>query len=71
MQSASNALKNTVAEKCKKMGPEYVFAERVRRLFGANDEVRDSGLTEPMKENKRKDNFYGNGLYRFYCNCVQ
>lgn len=59
MQSASNALKNTVAEKCKKMGPEYVFAERVRRLFGANDEVRDSGLTEPMDVDKRKDLAYG------------
>ena len=60
MQSASNALKNTVADKCKKMGPEYVFAARVRKLFGTNDKVRDEGLTEPENIVKIKDLAYGN-----------
>ena len=60
MRSASNALKNTVADKCKKMGPEYVFAARVRKLFGTNDKVRDEGLTEPENIVKIKDLAYGN-----------
>ena len=60
MQSASNALKNTVADKCKKMGPEYVFAARVRKLCGTNDKVRDEGLTEPENIVKIKDLAYGN-----------
>lgn len=60
MQSASNALKNTVAEKLKKMGSEYVFAARVRKLFETNDEIRDAGLTEPADIVKIRDLAYGN-----------
>ena len=59
MSSASKALRNTSAEALKKMGPEYVFAARVRKLFGANDEIRDAGLTEPGDVTKVKDLSYG------------
>ena len=60
MLSASKALKDTVADGLKKMGPEYIFAARVRKLFGSNDEIRDAGLTEPGDVVKVKDLAYGN-----------
>lgn len=43
----------------KKMGPEYLFAERVRQLFRKNDEIRDEGLTEPEDVVKVRDLAYG------------
>ena len=60
MSSASKALRSTAADALKKLGPEYVFAARVRKLFGANDKVRDAGLTEPADVAKVKDLAYGN-----------
>ena len=59
MQSASRALKNTMTESLKKMGPEYIFAERVRKLFGDNDKKRDAGLTEPGDVCKVRNLAYG------------
>ena len=43
----------------RKMGPEYIFAERVRKLFGENDKKRDAGLTEPEDVCKVRDLAYG------------
>ena len=59
MLSASKALKNTAADGLKKMGPEYIFAARVRKLFESNDEIRDAGLTEPGDVVKMRDLAYG------------
>ena len=60
MRSASKAMGSTAAEALKKMGPEYIFAARVRKLFGANDKIRDEGLTEPGDVVKVKELAYGN-----------
>ena len=59
MLSASKALKDTLTENLKNMGPEYIFAARVQKLFEANDKKRDAGLTEPEDVVKVRDLAYG------------